>query len=261
MMRKGGIGALKAQQARQSALKETGEKVQEELLLAMRTQMRQFQESLETYAREHKKEIQNNPELRRKFHKMCSDVGVDPLVSSKNQWTSLGIGDFYFELAVRTVEICLATRSLNGGIIDAEELLMRLQKKRIKYTEEITIDDIEKAVKKLHIFGGGFALLKLGKKYVVRSVPVELDRDHTIILGAVEQEGHGTQSQITQKVGWDEGRFHKAMNFLLENEMVWVDDQAESRIYWFLGLVHQAEEQPSEQLASEVSNVQEPVPT
>jgi len=94
---------------------------------------------------------------------------------------------------------------------------------------------------------------------VVRSVPVELDRDHTIVLGAVEQEGHGTQAQITQKVGWDESRFHKAMNFLLENEMVWVDDQAESRIYWFLGLVYQAEEQPTEQPGSEISNVQEPV--
>ena len=34
----------------------------------------------------------------------------------------LGVGDFYYELGVQAVEICIATRPLNGGIIALSEL-------------------------------------------------------------------------------------------------------------------------------------------
>lgn len=43
---------------------------------------------------------------------------VDPLASNKGFWAEvLGVGDFYYELAVQIVEICLATRSVNGGLM------------------------------------------------------------------------------------------------------------------------------------------------
>jgi len=51
-------------------------------------------------------------ELRAKFHKMCANLGVDPLTSSKDMWSTLGMGAFYFELAVRVVEV----RVVTGGI-------------------------------------------------------------------------------------------------------------------------------------------------
>lgn len=35
----------------------------------------------------------------------------------------LGFGDFYYELAVQIVEACLATRSINGGLMDMRSLL------------------------------------------------------------------------------------------------------------------------------------------
>jgi ESCRT-II complex subunit VPS22 len=42
----------------------------------------------------------------------------------------LGIGDFYFELGVQIVEICLKTRSQNGGLLDVESLREMLQQAR-----------------------------------------------------------------------------------------------------------------------------------
>lgn len=43
---------------------------------------------------------------------------MDPLASNKGFWAEvLGVGDFYYELAVQIVEICLATRSVNGGLM------------------------------------------------------------------------------------------------------------------------------------------------
>lgn len=47
-----------------------------------------------------------------------SSLRVDPLASNKGFWAEvLGVGDFYYELAVQIVEICLATRSVNGGLM------------------------------------------------------------------------------------------------------------------------------------------------
>ena len=38
---------------------------------------------------------------------MCASVGVDPLASGKGFWAEkLGVGDFYYELAVQIVEVC-----------------------------------------------------------------------------------------------------------------------------------------------------------
>lgn len=64
-MRRGGIGAIQAQRAREEAMKATGEKVNAELLDAMRKQLRLFQENLEIFARDHGKEIQDNPVRKR----------------------------------------------------------------------------------------------------------------------------------------------------------------------------------------------------
>jgi hypothetical protein len=42
-----------------------------------------FRASLEEFARKHKEEIRKDPVFRAQFHKMCANIGVDPLVSSK----------------------------------------------------------------------------------------------------------------------------------------------------------------------------------
>lgn len=42
-----------------------------------------FKQSLEEFARKHKKEINENPVFRRDFHKMCLDIGVDPLACTR----------------------------------------------------------------------------------------------------------------------------------------------------------------------------------
>jgi len=60
---------------------------------------------------------------------MCTAIGVDPLASSSNKkgnfWAEvLGgtVNDFYFELAVKVVEVCRRTRPQNGGLIAVAEI-------------------------------------------------------------------------------------------------------------------------------------------
>ena len=79
----------------------------------------------------HKKEISSNPVFRTQFLKMCKEVGVDPLRSNKGFWVeTLGVGDFYYELAIQVVNVCIALRKKNGGFLEEGECLALLQKMR-----------------------------------------------------------------------------------------------------------------------------------
>jgi len=71
----------------------------------MTKQLAEFKTSLEEFAVKHKKDISKNPVFRSQFLKMCKQIGVDPLSSNKGFWVDvLGVGDFYYELAVSMVQ-------------------------------------------------------------------------------------------------------------------------------------------------------------
>ena len=62
---------------------------------------------------------------------MCSTIGVDPLASSKGFWSEmLGFGDFYYELGVQIIEVCMATSHKTGGLMELGELRERLIRSR-----------------------------------------------------------------------------------------------------------------------------------
>jgi len=114
---------------------------------SLQTQLSVFQSVLHSFALEHSSTIRSNPTFRAEFARMCNAIGVDPLAASnvrgKNGRRGLGEGgsfwtqimggdmnDFYFEVAVRVVELCRETRSENGGLIGVEECRRRVGKGR-----------------------------------------------------------------------------------------------------------------------------------
>lgn len=239
MRRRPGIGGVQASAAFRARAQQRGHAANADLQRRMEAQLATFRRNLEDFARHHGKDIQRSPEFRAKFHRMCAAVGVDPLTSRKGVWAEmLGVGDFYYELAVRTVEVCVSTRGINGGILEMSELLRRLRGRRITFTEKISVDDVERAVKKLKTLGGGFAVVALGQKKVIRSVPLELSVDHTKVLQLCEDTGYTTLTELVKLSGWTRDRAMNALKFLMKNEMAWIDDQGGGeRSYWFLGLV------------------------
>lgn len=47
---------------------------------------------------------------------MIADLFEFSLTASKGFWAEkLGFGDFYYELGIQIVEICVATNHINGG--------------------------------------------------------------------------------------------------------------------------------------------------
>jgi len=96
------------------------------------------------------------------------------------------MGDFYYELGVQIVEICIQTRPINGGFIDMDTLITILKRKRGSLAAQISANDVEKSVSKLQILGSGFQLKLVGAHYLVQSVPIELSADHSKIIELCE---------------------------------------------------------------------------
>lgn len=114
------------------------------------TQLSVFRSLVEQFAQAHAKDIRSNPSFRAQFARMCTELGVDPLASSNNaagkegsgsfwaQMLGTTVNDFYFELAVRVVEVCGASREENGGLIGVKEVRERIMRTRMEGGAEIT---------------------------------------------------------------------------------------------------------------------------
>lgn len=236
MRRRAGVGAIHKQKLEQEKYKDKGNEMQESQLEQMSRQIDIFRSNLEDFASKHKHEIKKNTQFRRQFHSMCASIGVDPLASGKGFWSVLGIGDFYYELSVQIIEVCLATNYKNGGLISMNELLERLIKTRGKKSQEICADDILGAGKKLKKLGNGFAILTIGPgQYLVQSVPGELNMDHTTVLHQASTTGSVSVEDLCQKLTWDLERAERALEHMVKEGLAWIDTQ-QGRSYWFPSL-------------------------
>lgn len=242
MRRRAGLGAIQKQKLEQEKYKYKGNEIEENQFEEMTKQLEVFKINLEDFATKHKNEIRKNPEFRRQFQEMCASIGVDPLSSGKGFWSVLGIGDFYYELAVQIVEVCLATNYKTGGLISLSELRTRLINARGKgkQHQEITQDDLLRAAQKLKIFGNGFLVVPVGKgQYMVQSVPGELSMDHSTVL---QQATHSNQAfvsvgHLVKALGWETERARKALEHMVQQGLAWVDLQnSNDKLYYFPSL-------------------------
>jgi ESCRT-II complex subunit VPS22 len=177
MRRRAGVGAIQKKKLVEAKYKDKGNEIQENQLAEMSKQLETFRDRLEEFATEHKNDIKKDPAFRKHFQDMCASIGVDPLASGKGFWSEmLGVGDFYYELGVQIVEVCMATSHRTGGLMELGELRRRLIRSRGKRAaaqqQEISNDDMIRAIKKLKILGNGFTLIPLQSgRYLVQSIP------------------------------------------------------------------------------------------
>lgn len=167
--------------------------------------MQLFHEKLEEFAKKHNTEIRSDPVFRHQFQIMCTQIGVDPLASSKGFWSELlGVGDFYYELAIQIITICIASREKygNGGLLDMETLQKRLEKLR---KIQIDQDDIIRAVKSIQVLGNGYKIIQLGQNQFVQSIPLELSTEHISIMSFAKQlDGKVSINDIINQFHWTE---------------------------------------------------------
>lgn len=211
-------------------------------------QMGEFKSNLERFAKNHKSDIKKNGEFRRHFQQMCAVAGVDPLRSSSNFWAKLlGVGDYYYELAIQIVEVFLSTNHRNGGIMSIEELHSRVLASRnvsknanLRSTETITKEDILEAIKKLKVLGSNIKEIPTkDNSYVIHATPAELNSSHIDITQVAHaSKGYVSKPMLREKLDWSDDRIQKSLDELIMEGMVWVDSQGPDgeTLYWFPGL-------------------------
>mmetsp|Transcript_8475 Transcript_8475/g.15328 ORF Transcript_8475/g.15328 Transcript_8475/m.15328 type:complete len:240 (+) Transcript_8475:43-762(+) len=227
------------------------------LASAMET-VEKLEVKLAEFAKTHKHAIQHDPAFRAKFLDMCAPLGVDPLSAEKGFWGSmLGIGEFYYELSVKVAEVCLASRTRNGGIIRVSEVKDILTQRGTKFSfadskskSSYSEDDIITSVKKLSKLGSGFRTINVGKAILIVSVPEELDDDHMEVMNVAEDDGYEAYGVVTtdsmeRALGWDEERSNRALELLLGKGMVWLDVHRGEKKYWFPSLWKQGSSTPN----------------
>ncbi|KAJ0109172.1 hypothetical protein N8I77_008085 [Diaporthe amygdali] len=218
---------------------------------ALETQLSVFRSLLQQFAQTHAKDIRSSPSFRAQFARMCAAIGVDPLASSNSGasggsiWSQLlgrSVNDFYFELAVRVVEVCGETRSENGGLIEVRKVKERIMRGRMEGSQEVTEDDILRAVGTLKPLGSSFSVIKVGSKPYIRSVPKELNTDQSAVLEAVQVLGYISVSMLMANLHWTRARAGTALDDLLGEGMLWIDKQADEWEYWSPGFMIEAQE-------------------
>ncbi|KKY31502.1 putative ell complex subunit eap30 [Diaporthe ampelina] len=220
---------------------------------ALETQLSVFRSLLQQFAQTHAKDIRSSPSFRAQFARMCAAIGVDPLASSNSGGASSGgsiwaqllgrsVNDFYFELAVRVVEVCGETRSENGGLIEVRKVKERIMRGRMEGSQEVTEDDILRAVGTLKPLGSSFSVIKVGSKPYIRSVPKELNTDQSAVLEAVQVLGYISVSMLMANLHWTRARAGTALDDLLGEGMLWIDKQADEWEYWSPGFMIEAQE-------------------
>jgi ESCRT-II complex subunit VPS22 len=220
MKKKVGVSIVKKKQSEKEQYNKIGKTLEDNKLSFVQDILISFKSSLSEFASKHKNRINSDPEFRQQFHMMCISVGVDPLASNKGYWSDiLGVGDFYFELGVKIINVCVQTRSINGGIISLNELYCIIKKKLLSTTtassssspktttslssssllsknsnnNELSIYDIKRAIEKLMILGNGFKLVENNGNCLLISVPLEVNIDHEYVLSA----GSDNDSYVT----------------------------------------------------------------
>ncbi|EFO20346.1 hypothetical protein LOAG_08144 [Loa loa] len=235
-----GVGLVQQKKDLQAKFQTKGSELASEQLNQFSQELAIFQTKLEEFAHKHRDEIRRNSQFRRHFQDMCASVGVDPLASSKGFWAEkLGVGDFYYELAVQIVEVCMSTNHMNGGVMTIEELRNRLLRSRARTRRDaITTDDILRAVDKLKVLGNGFELIPLGSgRFLVQSVPGELSMDDSRVLQLAEDAAYVTKELIMDRLRWDERRTEIVLEHLVKEGIAWIDNQSTDTVqYWIPSL-------------------------
>ncbi|KAI0879703.1 EAP30/Vps36 family-domain-containing protein [Hypoxylon argillaceum] len=255
MSRKGvGLAAFDRSRLTSAQFASHGSSLRSTNAQALENQLAVFRSVLQQFAQTHARDIRSNPSFRAQFARMCAAIGVDPLASSSSSSSSNGgsgagggsiwaqllgrtVNDFYFELAVRVVEVCSATRGENGGLIGVRELSDRVMKGRMEGAPEVTEDDVLRAVATLKPLGSSYSVIKVGNKSYIRSVPKELNTDQSAVLEAAQVLGYVSVSMLMVNLRWTRARAQTAVEDLLGEGMLWVDKQAPEWEYWSPGFI------------------------
>ena len=132
---------------------------------------------------------------------------------------------------MQVVEACLATRPLNGGLIDLADLHRLVLRRRGERVAPVSADDLMRAIDTLKPLGGyEVSEVRDGgrARVLVRSVPRALDTDVAACIELAADQRTGSAGYVTaawmaDARGWPERRATRALADALEQGLAWLD--------------------------------------
>lgn len=211
--------------------------------------VQKLETKLTDFAKQHQNDIRTDPVFRQRFLEMCAPLGVDPFGSEKSFWGSLlKMGDFYHELAVQVAEVCISSRTRNGGLISVIEVQRQLSTRRTRLgrrelnatdnagNRSVGTSDIQVAIQKLSKLGGGFRTIQVGRSTMILSVPTELDGDVMQLMTMAQETspaGGVSIDEFVTSLNWSRDRVQRALDTVLQKGMAWLDVYHGIEYYWF----------------------------
>ncbi|CAL8082185.1 unnamed protein product [Orchesella dallaii] len=217
----------------------------------LETNLEELKQKLKWFASKHQVDLQTDAAFRNEFLNMCKSIGVDPLASSKGYWTQyLGVGTYYYTLAVQIVETILSGVDRHGGIMLLKDLWIRLERHRPNFLQDshISFEDIFQSLKLMKSLGKGCGYIRTSSQKsqidqgLVYCVPEELKQDQTLLLTNVGQSGKCCfkLTDVADSLGWGGLRTKTAVDQLIRDGIVWVEKRGGSEgeyvRYWLPGL-------------------------
>ncbi|KAG5493925.1 hypothetical protein JKF63_01757 [Porcisia hertigi] len=218
MRRRVGVGHVLHERQQQQRMADLGAQITAERVGQIEDQLEELQAQLKTLAQNYKSEIKEDPVVRARFRQLADSLGIDLISSKKNIFAgALGLGDFYYQLASRTVEACMKERKFCGAYVPLQRVQFFVQKaydasslttgnahnrhrilphsgkdsagcddggkgKRVIISEA----DILTALSKLSVLGAGYNVVKLGGVSYIQTTPDGTrGGDHVVLLNYV----------------------------------------------------------------------------
>ena len=215
---------------------ELGEKLEANRAERAREHLQTFKTKLTEFALKYRSRIREDPVFREQFVAMCDSVGVDPIQVSKSSGSWLGgivgISDFYTDLSVQILTQCMLHRkSEYGSLLPVDKCLKLIQ------AENVSLDDIRRAIKTLDCFGsGGVRIVQVANDLFISSLPDELSKDSGAVLAAYTSPEGMTCDAIAKSLSWPRERTMHAINGLLKEGALWIDSFKGVDTYWVISL-------------------------
>ncbi|ORZ40044.1 EAP30/Vps36 family-domain-containing protein [Catenaria anguillulae PL171] len=238
MRRNVGIAGLQRAAREREQFKDMGDRLAAQQLEQLKTQMATFKSSLEEFAAKYRKDIAKNPAFRLKFQQMCA-TSVSILLLQRIWGDVLGnLNDYYYDLSIRIMEVCLALRDAMGPLIPLHVLFTHLNQTAVDV--DLCEDDIHRAIGLLGPLGGGYELVRLAGSStpVVVTVPRELNPDFIIAAQRLQAQAPAgcTAEEVASGLDWTRDRAHLCLDLLVTEGIAWVDQPSPSsdvRYFWF----------------------------
>jgi ESCRT-II complex subunit VPS22 len=211
---------IRVQKEKDRLVTEASHEMDGKAVESARALLSKFQTMLQTFATDHGDETASDPTFRERFHKMCYDVGVDPLQSRNRFWSKvLRYGDFYHELSVKIIDVSWPLKRKFGALIPmeavSEAVLRSFGAKRPKIQKE----DMTTAVRNLEKLGKGYAVVKVHRQAFLKTSTYEFDDKGSRILDWAGARGwfdKPTAEMTAVEFDW-------ATNGLMAHGFVWAD--------------------------------------